>query len=119
VPWLNLVYGLAYAELGIVVVAMIWNGVHGRGYKIPGRLPPFRTGGGVIYRLLLLAAMVPLLTFVVGQQSSNFTDPYTWFYAADIIVLILLAAIATAVGASIRRRRNRGVNPDRNRDIGQ
>jgi hypothetical protein len=110
---LNVVYGLAYAELGAIIVATIWNGLHGRGYKISGRLPPVGTRNGVISRLILVVGIVPAEVLVVGQASSNFTDPYTWWYVIGQVMLLLIVCSLAVIATSIRRSGSRQGTRDR------
>lgn len=86
----------------LVVLAIIWNGINGKGYKVSYKAPPINTTTGIITRIILLIATVICFLALVSLKSGGFTSHDT----RQIILWSAIAFVAAiAYGAFARSGR--------------
>jgi hypothetical protein len=101
-----MIYVLEFLVIVPLILAMLWNGLHGRGYKVTYQAPPLNTNKGKAMRVVLFIAGIGLLSLVaIARYDQSTSEGYT--VTGRFVSVIVSFGLIVALSIYMRSRRNR------------
>jgi Ca2+/H+ antiporter len=89
-----------------IILVIIWNGLHGKGYKVAFKATPLNTNKGKAIRVLMFVYGAVLLVVVfISRYKESTSEGYQG--SSRIISVVVFFLIIIALNIVMRRRRNK------------